>query len=320
MNGAKEGATGAGGPAVGGAGDAGPVESTRGGTPLRPLQAPGWARAMFRAMSAVLPKSVAARLARKLYFTPVRARVRDTERAVLARATRSVVGEGVETAFAYAWGEGPAVLLVHGWGGHAGQMMYFVEPLVRAGFRAISIDLPGHGQSPRVQTSAVHFARTVELVAARNGPIRAVIAHSLGASAVTYALSRGLEIERAVFFAAPGRFDVFATRFQNAFGASDELIRSMLIESDRWLGVELEAIRPTTLASALRTPLLIFHDEADGEIPVDEGVNLARAWPGATLERTSGLGHLRSLRDPKLVNQAVRFVTGEEAPLAAAGA
>jgi pimeloyl-ACP methyl ester carboxylesterase len=236
MNGAKEGATGAGGPAVGGAGDAGPVESTRGGTPLRPLQAPGWARAMFRAMSAVLPKSVAARLARKLYFTPVRARVRDTERAVLARATRSVVGEGVETAFAYAWGEGPAVLLVHGWGGHAGQMMYFVEPLVRAGFRAISIDLPGHGQSPRVQTSAVHFARTVELVAARNGPIRAVIAHSLGASAVTYALSRGLEIERAVFFAAPGRFDVFATRFQNAFGASDELIRSMLIESDRWLG------------------------------------------------------------------------------------
>ncbi|MGZ5446135.1 MAG: alpha/beta hydrolase [Thermoanaerobaculia bacterium] len=48
---------------------------------------------------------------------------------------------------AWSWGEGPAVLLVHGWGGHAAQFQSFVEPLVRAGFRAIAFDAPSHGSS-----------------------------------------------------------------------------------------------------------------------------------------------------------------------------
>ncbi len=281
--------------------------------PLRPLQAPPWVRAAFRVVSAVLPQPLTARLARKLYFTPLRARVRDEERAVLARAERTVVGEAPETAVAHAWGEGPTVLLVHGWGGHAGQMTPFVDPLVRAGYRAVAIDLPGHGQSPKVESSVVQFSRAIARIAARYAPVHGVIAHSLGAGAVTIALSHGLELERAVFFAPPARFKVFATRFQNAVGASDRLVEAMLVDADRWLRVELESLRPTTLAPAMRTPLLVLHDDADGEIPVTEGFDLVAAWPGATLERTQGRGHLRSLRDAGCVERAVRFVAGDGA-------
>ena len=36
-----------------------------------------------------------------------------------------------------AWGEGPTVLLVHGWGGHAGQMTPLVDSVVAAGHRAV---------------------------------------------------------------------------------------------------------------------------------------------------------------------------------------
>ena len=49
----------------------------------------------------------------------------------------------------YEWGEKehPAVALAHGWELQAGRMGHFVNPLLRAGFRVVAIDLPAHGAS-----------------------------------------------------------------------------------------------------------------------------------------------------------------------------
>ena len=49
---------------------------------LRPVQVPGWFRAGFRVAGALAP-GAAARLARRLFFTPPRAAMRPEERAVL---------------------------------------------------------------------------------------------------------------------------------------------------------------------------------------------------------------------------------------------
>lgn len=46
----------------------------------------------------------------------------------------------------YAWGEGPAVLLVHGWSSHTGCMAGFVDPLLERGFRVVAFDAPAHGR------------------------------------------------------------------------------------------------------------------------------------------------------------------------------
>jgi len=37
---------------------------------------------------------------------------------------------------------GPTVLLLHGWSGAAAQWSRFIDPLVRAGFNAVALDLP----------------------------------------------------------------------------------------------------------------------------------------------------------------------------------
>ena len=62
-----------------------PEKSTTGR--LRPVPAPPWLRTGMRVASSLAP-GVAARVAHKLFFTPLRARVRDEERAVLARGER----------------------------------------------------------------------------------------------------------------------------------------------------------------------------------------------------------------------------------------
>ena len=48
---------------------------------------------------------------------------------------------------AWSWGEGPTVLLVHGWEGRGSQMAAFAAPLAEAGFRAVAFDAPGAASS-----------------------------------------------------------------------------------------------------------------------------------------------------------------------------
>jgi pimeloyl-ACP methyl ester carboxylesterase len=275
---------------------------------LRPVPVPPWFRAGFRVAGAVAP-GAAARLAQRLFFTPARAPLRAEERAVLGRGERFELPASGERVVGRAWGEGPTMLLVHGWGGHSGQMAALVEEVVAAGARAVAIDLPGHGESTGRMSSLVHFATAIERTAALWKPVRGLVAHSFGAAASTYAMSRGLPVGRVAFFAPPARFDTFWARFRAGVGVSDEVWRRLLRASESWLKVSFDGIAPIDLAPRMTAPLLVLHDAGDREMPFAEGAELASRWPGAALRRTEGLGHLRILRDPGCVAGAVGFVT-----------
>jgi pimeloyl-ACP methyl ester carboxylesterase len=284
---------------------AGPLNGTT--DRLRPVPVPAWFRAGFRVAGAVAP-GAAARLARKLFFTPPRAPMRDEERAMLACGEPFALEVGGQRVAGRAWGEGPTVLLVHGWGGHAGQMTPLVGPAVAAGFRAVAIDLPGHGESAGRVSSLVHFAAALERATALWKPVGGLVAHSFGAAACTYAMSRGMPVGRAVFFAPPARFDSFWTRFRAGVGVSDEVWRRMMGASERWLGLRFDGIAPIDLAPRMTVPLLVLVDPSDREIPFEEGAELAACWPGSVLHRAEGLGHLRILRDEGCVSEAIRFL------------
>ena len=268
-------------------------------------------RAGFRVTGAVSPRA-AARLARRLFFTPPRAAVRDEERAALSRGAGFSLSLGGGRVAGRTWGEGPAVLLVHGWGGHSGQMTPLVEPLLAAGFRAVAVDLPGHGESEGRLSSLVHFAGAIERAAGLFGPLAGLVAHSFGAAACTYSLSRGLAARRAVFFAPPARFDSFWARFRTGVGVAEPVWRLMVDGAEAWLDVRFADIAPADLAPRMASPLLVLHDASDREMDFAEGAELAARWPGARLVRSEGLGHLRILRDAGSVSRAVRFLASAD--------
>lgn len=282
-----------------------PEKSTTGR--IRPVPAPPWLRTGMRMASALAP-GAAARVARKLFFTPLRARVRDEERAVLARGERfetAVLGGRV---VGRVWGEGPAVLLVHGWGGHAGQMTPLVDPIVAAGCRAVALDLPAHGESEGRVSSLVHFAAALARAASLFGPVHGLAAHSFGAAGSAYAMGSGLTAKRAVFFAPPLGFESFWLRFRLGVGVSPEVMDRLLRDAEAWLDVRFDGIAPGDVAPRMTAPLLVLHDRDDREVPFEEGAELARRWPGAQLRPVEGLGHLRILRDERCVAAAVGFL------------
>ncbi len=274
---------------------------------LRPLPFPRWVRSGVSLASGIAPRATA-HMVRRLFFTPPPSRVRPEQTQVLARGRRFDVRTSHGRAAGWVWGEGEPVLLIHGWGGQAGQLTPFVEPLLAAGLRPIAIDVPGHGSADRGESSIFHFASAIDAVGDLFGPSAGVVAHSFGAAASTLALSRGARTARVVFIAPPASFDTFVGRMRHALGFSSGVERRFRELAEERLSIRFELFEPLYFAPRIDVPLLILHDPADDEVPFEGGEELARHWRGARLEALSGLGHYRPLRDPKTIARTVRFL------------
>lgn len=95
----------------------------------------------------------------------------------------TVVSEGLDLV-GYAWGAGRVVALAHGWSSRAGHLATFVEPLVGAGHRVVSVDMPGHGASPGRLSNLYRFSRALRALAVRTDGLSAVICRPCGSAVV----------------------------------------------------------------------------------------------------------------------------------------
>jgi pimeloyl-ACP methyl ester carboxylesterase len=266
-------------------------------------------RAALPALSAVVP-GVAARVAGSVFrlAPPVRPSART--RAFLATGRAFQVRRPGMRLQVWAWGTGPAVYLVHGWGGHGAQLSSFVGPLVQRGFRVIAFDAPAHGASAGRLSSLPQFAAALRAVVEDCGAAHAVIAHSMGGAAATLALQRGLTAERAVFVGPPADPTRWTDAFARELAIPTAVVTRMKDHLAALAGVRWNDLSVPAAAPQMTTPLLLVHDRDDAEVPWTDGASIAYAWPDAQLVSTWGLGHRRILRDAAVVARAVAFVSG----------
>jgi len=227
--------------------------------------------------------------------------------------------DGVETFRAagrrvasYTWeGGGPTVLLVHGWSGGSGDLASFIVPLRDAGRRVVAIDLPAHGRSPGARLNLPGAVAAVEMALRREPTVEAVIAHSFGVAATVLAAGRGAPLPRAVLVSGPASMEPFLQRFEQALGLGAAVRTAMRARVRRVLDLGgLETMELTKVAPRLSARALVIHDRGDREVPFLSAQALHRAWPGAELLATDGLGHRKLLSDPVVVERAVRFAVG----------
>ena len=107
-------------------------------------------------------------------------------------------------------GSAPPLLLLHGWGCSAYTWRHLSRPLAAAGWRAIAIDLRGHGLSDRPDDPAkyrrsamvAHLAATMNALNIAAAPI---VAHSMGgAVAMGLALESPERVTRMALFGSVG--------------------------------------------------------------------------------------------------------------------
>lgn len=265
-------------------------------------------RLAFGTLGRLAPGLFAA-LAYRLWFQTRRFPVVPRERAVLDRARRETVHhEGLPVAV-YRWGEGPAVLMMHGWHGSAANFAAFIDPLLAAGRSVLAFDAPAHGDTPGTRSNLYEIADALNAVARAHGPVEAIVTHSFGAPCALMAIQGGLQVKRAVCISPPAEVSSLIEVFAETLNLPAAVLARFRARLEHEFGHDIwERLSPAHAVRALDLPALIIHDRDDRATLFEEGEALARAWRGAQFHGTSGLGHTRILADADVIARAVAFL------------
>jgi pimeloyl-ACP methyl ester carboxylesterase len=267
----------------------------------------GAIRAGFACLSQISPGS-AERFASYLFGKPKRVEIKPESMATMASAHRFDLNVGNKTLAAWSWGDGPTIILHHGWSGRASHLWRFVQPLLDAGFSVVAYDGPAHGDSPGKTTSMPEMARTLQEVAYRLTGIHGVVGHSFGCAVTMFAIRHGLRLDRAVLLAPPSDMNFYIDGFAETLGMRPEIRRSMEQYWIERLRFSWEDMDVNGWAKGERPPLLVFHDAGDTAVPCAQGEEVVKVWGNARLVTTTGLGHSRIREHDDVIREATSFL------------
>ena len=213
------------------------------------------------------------------------------------------------------WGEGPLVVMMHGWSGSGVQFRKLIPGLVAAGYRVAAFDAPAHGSNPGKQTHLLEFADTLLGIQQQIGPVHTLMAHSFGGMASIMASHHGLKVEQMVLFAP--HLDVneihqsysdllnlnpdLSKRFHEKIGAR---MAEIIGFDDVW-----DFFTPQNLLKDRDFGGLLIFDSEDEEIPLSQFKTVERYWEGSVVIETQGLGHHRILKDAAVIKNVLEFMT-----------
>ncbi|MEB0048537.1 MULTISPECIES: alpha/beta fold hydrolase [unclassified Pseudomonas] len=267
------------------------------------MNALSWVRGVNGTLGWLAPKRVASNM-RVLFMTPRELPPRDWELPLLASSERITLRFGLS---ALRWGQGPAVLLMHGWEGRPTQFAALIQALIEAGYTVVALDGPAHGRSPGREANVVLFARAMLEAAAELPPLQSVIGHSMGGASAMLAVQLGLRTETLVTIAAPARILGVLRGFARYMGlpprARSAFIR--LVEHD--VGMRASAL--DVAHYQLDIPGLVVHAEDDTFVSVKESQAIHEAWFDSRLLRVDEGGHQRVLADPRVIDGVLSLLS-----------
>lgn len=266
-------------------------------------------RWVFPRLERISP-ALALRLFVVLFFSPLRYRVPAKEKTIEKGATLfslTVSGKRVQC---YEWGEGPLVVLVHGWAGRATQFREIIPAFVTAGFRVVGFDGPAHGRSDGRSTNIVEFEAALRALVDEVGVPHGMVAHSFGGPAVLYAAMNGLPVKKLVNIASPTvGDDIIATYLRTVGGSprTGDAFRQYILKR---FGRPFDEYSALHAVKNLPRPvdLMLVHDRDDRDVSIGNAIRLKESYPAAKLVETAGLGHTRILRDESVIRECIAFL------------
>ncbi len=207
---------------------------------------------------------------------------------------------------------GPLVLLVHGWGGHAGQMLALADTLQAQGLRPVILEMPAHGRSSGSTSNLPQFARAIDYTVARlrqeGHQMQALVAHSLAANAGAYAASRGLPVGKLVLLAPPASPHEYTRLFAHVFGLRETTRAAMQQRIEAREAILMPQFEPAAVGPRIAQSTLVVHDRNDSINRFADGVAYSETIAGARLLATEGLGHRKILKDNEVLRQIAAFL------------
>ena len=256
----------------------------------------------------VSPK-LSGKLAFELLSTPKKVRLKADERILLENAWPLDFSDYDYAVKGYVWGDGPSILLLHGWQTNASRWQAFIPRLVDSGYSVIAIDAPAHGYSSGTSLTLLQYIEVTQRVLETLPSLYAIVGHSLGAMAGVIGLSKSKcpspkkLVLLGTFSSPKGLLDQFA----HYLGLKPNLITSIEAEVMQLSGKSIHELDLTRhLAQCEVDQVQIIHDQYDRIATVDHAYRLAAALETPEIIITGGCGH--RLLKPPVVDAVIGFL------------
>lgn len=211
-------------------------------------------------------------------------------------------------------GDGPGILLMHGWNGRGIQFNKFINPLILAGYSPIIIDGPAHGDSEGRHTSYFEFSDVVRYIMRPEHKfnIQGIIGHSFGASAAINCISKDkYQVKLVLISPALYLKNMLQTSFSN-HGISLTMFNEIIEEYENYYGYSLTDDDPIKLIGELDADILLIHDKKDKATPFRHSEIASGLNNNIRLVATEGKGHGRILKSDRVVSESIYFITNKE--------
>ncbi len=183
-------------------------------------------------------------------------------------------------------GEGPAALVIHGWGGSAADMLPVADPLLRLGLSVLLLDARGHGRSDDIAVASMpSFADDVRsgLRWLRNrpdvDPTRIVlVGHSVGAGACLFVAADDADVAGVISLASMADPREYMSR-QLRRWLPGPLTKLALKYVEHTIGRHFPEFVPVNTVGRIRTPILLLHGARDATVPVADAHRLHALAP-----------------------------------------
>jgi pimeloyl-ACP methyl ester carboxylesterase len=264
-----------------------------------------------RKLIGILPDAGAFHLARLLAERPGSPALKPRDKDVLREATPFRVAADTGYIQAWSWGQGPVVVLVHGWGGRGVQLAMLAQRLAASGYRTVIYDARGHGDSSgSAATFASLYEDVIAVAAALNEPVHAFVGHSAGGLCMMAARHHGrISAPVYVCLSAPVSPYVPVNEIRRLLSPPPAVV----VRFDQYYATQLgggaEHLRDAEIFSRPGTDrLLLVYDRQDDRVSWLDGEVIQRRWPSARVLVNSGLGHMKVLWDPEIIQSVTDFV------------
>ncbi|MCW8933610.1 MAG: alpha/beta hydrolase [Gammaproteobacteria bacterium] len=218
------------------------------------------------------------------------------------------------------WGEGPLVVMMHGWSGSGSQFRKHIPGLVNAGYQVASFDAPAHGLNPGKQSHLLEFCDTLLAIEQQIGQVDTIMAHSFGAMAAVVSTILGFSPRQMILIGphldAHEMHQTYSEllnlnprltqRFRDKIEQKmTDIINSSLLKLDKdvW-----HFLSPASLLSKTKCKGLLIYDVDDEEIPQSQFKEVEKYWQDCQTIETSGLGHHRILKDREVIENVLTFM------------
>ncbi len=212
----------------------------------------------------------------------------------------------------YSWGKGDkTVLLVHGWDARAADFYKMIPALVEQGYKVISFDGPGHGQSEGERSNLVDFKELMyKMIKKKIGVPYAIIGHSMGGGAATYLLmDYDIQVKRLVTIAIPTVSKRFFDGMFSAMKVPQKTQRTFYKSMAEEFGEPIEKYNLIERKEPIKADeILMVYDEDEDVVPYTDVKEFLGRHPEIKTFNKRGIGHYSIIKNKEVIEKIIEFL------------